>query len=88
MCYIVSIELKFFDVFVISLVKEIPSVYDFPVLNNDKNEIPAFITMFSSFTYVSTSGFPFPPIIHEKVMNVTLSFCSREHARKSDDNEE
>jgi hypothetical protein len=67
-----------------SLVKEIPSVYDFPVLNNNKNKIFASKAMLSSVGYASPSGFPFPPIIHKKVMNVTLSVCTRERASEKE----
>ncbi len=65
-----------------SLVKKTASIYDFSVLNIGKNKILVSITMFSSFTYASPSGFPFFPIIHEKVMNVTLSLCTRKQANK------
>jgi len=39
---------------------------------------------------MSPSGFPLPPIIHEKVMNVTLSFVHEEanNRERNDNNEE
>lgn len=65
-----------------SFIKKILSVYDFLVLNNDKNKIFAFTIMFSSLAYTSSSSGSL--IIEKKVMNVTLSLCTREQATENE----
>lgn len=69
-----------FDVFVIFCQrKKLASPYDFLILNNDKNKILIlYKNVFFLNLCVLIRFFPFPPIIHEYVVILTLSMCTTE----------